>query len=297
MSADRLRALVGEGEHDQRAGHRRLRGSRPGARPPAPAGPAHGGRHARPRPASAGAGYVALARRPRRAGRGGRVRRRPPPSAGPATGAAGPTGAGQGRSPPSSRRWPAVLEELADDGFDAVHAPGPVRVVDPATGGRAAPPPAANRRTPCPSTSGCRSPRFPGPGGPAEHRPPPGRRSPGRAEEAGFTSLWVMDHFIQIPQVGRHWDEMLDSWTDPRLPRRPHHPGDASARWSPASRTATSPTWPRSWPPSTCCRGGRAVCGLGAAWFDREHRAYGFDFPPVRQRFRAAGGRPPPPAR
>ena len=32
--------------------------------------------------------------------------------------------------------------------------------------------------------------------------------------------------------------------------------------------------------------GGRAVCGLGAAWFEREHKAYGFDFPPVRQRFR-----------
>ena len=30
---------------------------------------------------------------------------------------------------------------------------------------------------------------------------------------------------------------------------------------------------------------GRAVCGIGAAWFEREHKAYGFDFPPVRGRF------------
>jgi F420-dependent oxidoreductase-like protein len=29
---------------------------------------------------------------------------------------------------------------------------------------------------------------------------------------------------------------------------------------------------------------GRAMLGLGAAWFEREHNAYGFDFPPVRER-------------
>jgi alkanesulfonate monooxygenase SsuD/methylene tetrahydromethanopterin reductase-like flavin-dependent oxidoreductase (luciferase family) len=32
--------------------------------------------------------------------------------------------------------------------------------------------------------------------------------------------------------------------------------------------------------------GGRAVCGLGAAWFEREHRAYGWTFPSVGERFR-----------
>jgi alkanesulfonate monooxygenase SsuD/methylene tetrahydromethanopterin reductase-like flavin-dependent oxidoreductase (luciferase family) len=31
--------------------------------------------------------------------------------------------------------------------------------------------------------------------------------------------------------------------------------------------------------------GGRAICGIGAAWFEREHRAYGWDFPPVPERF------------
>ena len=33
------------------------------------------------------------------------------------------------------------------------------------------------------------------------------------AEEAGFTSLWLMDHFLQIPQVGREWEDMLESYT------------------------------------------------------------------------------------
>ena len=30
--------------------------------------------------------------------------------------------------------------------------------------------------------------------------------------------------------------------------------------------------------------GGRAALGLGAGWFEREHRAFGFEFPPVGQR-------------
>jgi alkanesulfonate monooxygenase SsuD/methylene tetrahydromethanopterin reductase-like flavin-dependent oxidoreductase (luciferase family) len=31
--------------------------------------------------------------------------------------------------------------------------------------------------------------------------------------------------------------------------------------------------------------GGRAICGLGAAWFEREHKLYGWDFPPLRERY------------
>jgi alkanesulfonate monooxygenase SsuD/methylene tetrahydromethanopterin reductase-like flavin-dependent oxidoreductase (luciferase family) len=30
---------------------------------------------------------------------------------------------------------------------------------------------------------------------------------------------------------------------------------------------------------------GRAILGIGAAWNDEEHRGYGFDFPPLRERF------------
>ncbi|MGI9614803.1 MAG: LLM class flavin-dependent oxidoreductase, partial [Acidimicrobiales bacterium] len=31
--------------------------------------------------------------------------------------------------------------------------------------------------------------------------------------------------------------------------------------------------------------GGRARCGLGVGWFEREHRAYGYRFPPVGERY------------
>jgi F420-dependent oxidoreductase-like protein len=104
------------------------------------------------------------------------------------------------------------------------------------------------------------------------------------AEEAGFSSLWVMDHFIQIPQVGREWDAMLDSWTTlgylaactGRVTlgtlvtgityRNVAHVGKLAATLDNLS-------------------GGRAVCGIGAGWFEREHRAYGWRFPPLSERY------------
>ena len=45
-----------------------------------------------------------------------------------------------------------------------------------------------------------------------------------------------------------------------------------SACWSAASPTATRRCWPRSRRRSTCISGGRAVLGIGAAWFEDEHR-------------------------
>jgi alkanesulfonate monooxygenase SsuD/methylene tetrahydromethanopterin reductase-like flavin-dependent oxidoreductase (luciferase family) len=34
-----------------------------------------------------------------------------------------------------------------------------------------------------------------------------------KAESMGFDSFWVMDHFHQIPRVGRPDQPMLESWT------------------------------------------------------------------------------------
>ncbi|MGC2573295.1 MAG: LLM class flavin-dependent oxidoreductase, partial [Candidatus Nitrosopolaris sp.] len=34
-----------------------------------------------------------------------------------------------------------------------------------------------------------------------------------RAEMLGFDSFWVMDHFHQIPIVGKPEEPMLESWT------------------------------------------------------------------------------------
>jgi F420-dependent oxidoreductase-like protein len=105
-----------------------------------------------------------------------------------------------------------------------------------------------------------------------------------RAEAAGFRDLWVMDHFRQIPTVGRHWEDMPESYTalaylagvtdTIRLGalvagvtyRNPAHLGKIVATLDVLS-------------------GGRANCGIGAAWDEAEHRAYGWDFPPTAHRY------------
>jgi len=104
------------------------------------------------------------------------------------------------------------------------------------------------------------------------------------AEEAGFSSLWVMDHFLQIPQVGREWQEMLDSYTTL---------GFLAAHTN-AVRVGTLVTGVTYRNVAHLAKivatldvlsGGRAVCGIGAAWYEREHRAYGWSFPRVPERF------------
>ena len=52
--------------------------------------------------------------------------------------------------------------------------------------------------------------RFTWPGAPAETAARLGAIA-AAAEEAGFSSISVMDHFVQIPGVGREWEDMLES--------------------------------------------------------------------------------------
>src|SRR5437763_3564872 len=109
------------------------------------------------------------------------------------------------------RSWIAVKEMLADEGFAAVHQPDDVRLVPPAF---ARAPEVANRQkeNPVSLEFGLQIPRFTWPGGPGELGPRLADIA-SSAEGAGFTSLWVMDHFLQIPVTGREWEDMLDSYT------------------------------------------------------------------------------------
>jgi len=130
---------------------------------------------------------------------------------------------------------------------------------------------------------GLQMPRFAFPGGPAETRSRLSELAVA-AEEAGFTSLWVMDHFLQIPQVGPHWEDMLESWTTLAF---------LAARTESArlGTLVTGVTYrniahlAKIVATLDVLSGGRAVCGIGAAWFEREHRAYGWPFPPLADRF------------
>jgi F420-dependent oxidoreductase-like protein len=104
------------------------------------------------------------------------------------------------------------------------------------------------------------------------------------AEEAGFTSLWVMDHVLQIPQIGREWEDMLESWTTlgylagvtQRIRLGTLVTGITYRNIAHVAKIAAT---------LDVLSGGRAMCGLGAAWFEREHRLYGWAFPTLSERY------------
>lgn len=103
------------------------------------------------------------------------------------------------------------------------------------------------------------------------------------ADEAGFAGLAVMDHLIQIPQVGRAWEPIPEPWvtlgavaglgTGLRLgtlctPVTFRQPGITAK----AAATLSALT------------GGRAFLGVGAGWWEREHAAFAMPFPPAPDR-------------
>ena len=104
------------------------------------------------------------------------------------------------------------------------------------------------------------------------------------AEDAGFTSLWLMDHVIQIPQVGREWEDMLESHTTlgflagvtERIRLGTLVTGVTYRNIAHLAKIVAT---------LDVLSGGRAMCGIGAAWFEREHRLYGWEFPPLSERF------------
>ena len=63
---------------------------------------------------------------------------------------------------------------------------------------------------PLPLEFGLQISRFGWEGGTARARSP---RSRARPRTPASRRLWLMDHFLQIPQVGREWEDMLESYT------------------------------------------------------------------------------------
>jgi F420-dependent oxidoreductase-like protein len=104
------------------------------------------------------------------------------------------------------------------------------------------------------------------------------------AEASGFTSLWVMDHFLQIPQVGREWEDMLESYTTlGYLAGVTEHIRLGTLVTGITYRNVAHLA--KIVATLDVLSGGRAMCGLGAAWFEREHALYGWDFQSRAERY------------
>ncbi len=130
---------------------------------------------------------------------------------------------------------------------------------------------------------GLQLPNFTWPGGPAQLAAKL-REIAQTADEGGLASLWVMDHFFQIPPVGAAELDMLEGYS-------------ALAFLASVTRRATLGTMVtgvtyrnpgvlvKTVTTLDVLSGGRAILGVGAAWFEREHRGLGVAFPPMRERF------------
>jgi F420-dependent oxidoreductase-like protein len=105
-----------------------------------------------------------------------------------------------------------------------------------------------------------------------------------RLEEAGLDSLWLMDHLFQIEELGPAEQDMLECYTAL---------GFLAAVTSRLKLGAmvSSATFrhPAVLMKAACSldalSGGRAWLGLGAGWYEREHRGLGIPFPSTAERF------------
>jgi F420-dependent oxidoreductase-like protein len=104
------------------------------------------------------------------------------------------------------------------------------------------------------------------------------------ADEAGFDSIWVMDHFFQIRGVGRVDEPMLEGMTT--LSFMAAHSKQARLGLMVGGIHYRNPgLWIKATTTLDVLSGGRAWFGIGAAWNQDESRALGFPFPPLGERF------------
>ena len=130
---------------------------------------------------------------------------------------------------------------------------------------------------------GLQIPRFTWPESPASIGPK--LAEIGRtADEAGFASLWVMDHFFQIEVVGDVEEPMLEGYSALSY----------LAAVTEKARLGTLVTGVHYRYPGLLVKtattldvisGGRAYLGIGAGWNERESDGLGVPFPSTRERF------------
>src|SRR5512132_4023500 len=130
---------------------------------------------------------------------------------------------------------------------------------------------------------GLQIPSFSWPGGP-EAIGPTLARVAAQADEIGFDSIWVMDHFFQIRSVGRTEEPMLEGMTT--LGFLAAHTERARLGLMVGGVHYRYPgLWVKATTTLDVLSGGRAWLGIGAAWNQQESEALGFPFPPLAERF------------
>ncbi|QLL05161.1 LLM class F420-dependent oxidoreductase [Mycobacterium vicinigordonae] len=104
------------------------------------------------------------------------------------------------------------------------------------------------------------------------------------AESAGYDSLFVMDHFYQLPMIGTPDQPMLEAYTalgalataTERLQLGTLVTGNTYRNPTLLAKVITT---------LDVVSAGRAVLGIGTGWFELEHRELGFEFGTFTDRF------------
>jgi F420-dependent oxidoreductase-like protein len=124
---------------------------------------------------------------------------------------------------------------------------------------------------------------FSWPGGP-EAIGPTLARTVRTADDVGFDSVWVMDHFWQIGPPGSEVEPMLEGWTT--LGYMAAHTQRARLGLMVGGVHYRHPgLWVKAATTLDVLSGGRAWLGIGAAWNQAESEGLGFPWPTQRERF------------
>ena len=103
-------------------------------------------------------------------------------------------------------------------------------------------------------------------------------------EDAGFDNLSVMDHYLQLEFMGPPTSNMIEGYTT--LGFLAAHTSTVELQLLVTGITYRYPgLLGKVVSTLDVLSGGRAVLGIGAAWYDGEHRAMGVPFPPLAERF------------
>jgi F420-dependent oxidoreductase-like protein len=104
------------------------------------------------------------------------------------------------------------------------------------------------------------------------------------ADEGGCAALTVMDHWFQMEQFGGPYDAMLEGYTT--LGFLAAHTERIRIGLLVGGVTYRHPgLLAKIVTTLDVLSGGRAFFGIGAAWYEREHRGLGVPFPPLGERF------------
>ena len=131
---------------------------------------------------------------------------------------------------------------------------------------------------------GYQIPNFTYPGVAPEQLFPTVRRQAVEAEESGFDTVLVMDHFYQLASLGQPGQEMIECYT--LLSALAQHTSRVRLSSLVTGNTYRNPTLlAKTVTALDVVSGGRAQLGIGAGWFEFEHHSLGFEFGTFTDRF------------